>query len=110
MRFVMTQFSEMSLAELVSARDQIDTLIKQKKSEEANNLLKEFQERADSLGIDLNELVGTKGKKKKSGSKLPAKYQNPDNKSETWSGQGRQPKWVRNQMSQGKNLEDLAIS
>jgi DNA-binding protein H-NS len=37
------------------------------------------------------------------------KYRNPDNPSETWSGRGRQPKWVQMAISHDRKLEDFAI-
>ncbi|HEX9814462.1 MAG TPA: H-NS histone family protein [Myxococcota bacterium] len=36
-------------------------------------------------------------------------YRNPCNSAETWTGRGRQPKWVREALARGKRLEDLAI-
>jgi DNA-binding protein H-NS len=38
------------------------------------------------------------------------KYCNPENPSETWSGRGKQPRWVRAQLASGKKLDDLFIS
>ena len=37
------------------------------------------------------------------------KYRNPDNASETWSGRGRKPKWVEEQLAAGKSQEALLI-
>ena len=37
------------------------------------------------------------------------KYQNPENHAETWSGRGRQPRWVQAQLKAGKKLEDFLI-
>ena len=37
------------------------------------------------------------------------KYRNPDDPSVTWSGRGRQPKWVQVAIAGGQTLEDLAI-
>jgi len=36
-------------------------------------------------------------------------YRNPNNSAETWSGRGRQPKWVRDALARGARLEDLTI-
>ncbi|MBW2493987.1 MAG: H-NS histone family protein [Deltaproteobacteria bacterium] len=36
-------------------------------------------------------------------------YRNPDNSAETWTGRGRQPRWVRDALAAGMSLEDLAI-
>ena len=41
---------------------------------------------------------------------VAAKYRNPDNHSETWSGRGRKPKWVEDKVAGGKSLDDLLIS
>ena len=37
------------------------------------------------------------------------KYQNPKNPSETWSGRGKQPRWLKVQLRAGKKLNDLLI-
>jgi len=37
-------------------------------------------------------------------------YRNPSNSAETWTGRGRQPKWVRDAIDRGARLEDLAIN
>ena len=42
--------------------------------------------------------------------KVVAKYRNPERPSETWSGRGIQPHWVRAQLRTGKKFEDLLIS
>ena len=43
------------------------------------------------------------------GRKVAPKYRNPDNKQETWTGRGRQPKWVVAILKAGKKLEDIRI-
>ena len=40
---------------------------------------------------------------------VSAKYRNPDNPAETWSGRGHQPRWLQAQLGHGRTLEDLAI-
>ena len=37
-------------------------------------------------------------------------YRNPSNSAETWTGRGRQPKWVREALARELRLEDLAIN
>jgi DNA-binding protein H-NS len=37
------------------------------------------------------------------------KYRNPANAAEEWSGRGRRPKWVEEQLAAGKDLPDLRI-
>src|SRR4051812_9908746 len=35
------------------------------------------------------------------------KYRNPDQPSETWSGRGKQPRWLVAQLSLGRRIEDF---
>jgi hypothetical protein len=37
-------------------------------------------------------------------------YRNPRNSAETWTGRGRQPKWVRETLARGVRLEELVIN
>ena len=39
-----------------------------------------------------------------------AKYANPADQSETWSGKGRKPAWVSEYVATGKKIEDLLIN
>lgn len=38
------------------------------------------------------------------------KYRNPNDPSETWSGRGKQPRWLKAQLRAGKKLSDLLIN
>src|SRR5258708_4596975 len=37
------------------------------------------------------------------------KYRNPDQPSETWSGRGKQPRWLVAQLNWGKRIDDFRI-
>jgi DNA-binding protein H-NS len=37
------------------------------------------------------------------------KFHNPDNPAEKWSGRGRSPRWVAQQLGSGKQTEELKI-
>ena len=37
------------------------------------------------------------------------KYRNPQQPSETWSGRGKQPRWLTAQLKSGKRLDDFRI-
>lgn len=41
--------------------------------------------------------------------KVAAKYRNPANTGETWTGRGKQPRWLAAYTAQGKKLEDFLI-
>jgi len=40
---------------------------------------------------------------------VPPKYRNPKKPEETWSGRGRQPRWLAQQIAHGKSLEAFLI-
>jgi DNA-binding protein H-NS len=43
-------------------------------------------------------------------SEIAPKYRNPENPSETWTGRGREPKWLQHQIASGKSKDDFLIS
>ena len=54
---------------------------------------------------DLYPLAG-RGKKR---SKSAAKYANPEDRSQTYTGRGRRPKWLEARLKKGAKMEDFAI-
>lgn len=46
---------------------------------------------------------------KSAGSKVAPKYRNPTNPSETWSGRGRQPRWLAALVQKGKEPSEFLI-
>ncbi|MEM8629920.1 MAG: H-NS histone family protein [Pseudomonadota bacterium] len=64
---------------------------------------------AKEFGFSLSDLVGGQKAGKAAGGKSPAKFRNPEDSTQTWSGRGRQPAWYRAAISAGKSPEDLAI-
>ena len=44
------------------------------------------------------------------GGKIPPKYRNPDNPSETWAGRGLKPRWLAAALKAGKKMEHFAIA
>jgi DNA-binding protein H-NS len=84
--------------------------------EELRRLAREagFEVTLTKIGDDTGTRRRGKGKSGKEGgdrrrNPVRAKYRNPDNPSETWSGRGRQPKWVQMAIAHDRKLEDLAI-
>ena len=41
--------------------------------------------------------------------KVPPKYRNPDNPAETWTGRGRQPRWLAAKVKRGAKVADFLI-
>jgi DNA-binding protein H-NS len=69
--------------------------------------LAELEEKARALGFSLAELTGAAKTRKRS--PAVAKYANPADSSDTWSGRGRKPRWFADALKSGKKPDDFAI-
>ena len=58
------------------------------------------------------QLVGNirRDRKRRPYPKVIPKYQNPEDLAETWSGRGKQPRWLSREVRAGKKLDDFLIS
>jgi DNA-binding protein H-NS len=65
------------------------------------------------LEIRLDELrrkfEETSARERRRYPKVHPKFRNPEPPHQTWSGRGRQPRWVSEMLEAGKSLEDLRI-
>lgn len=99
--------SKMSLDQLKAHRKDVDKAISGFQSRQRAEAMKELQAVAKKHGMPLDDIVGGKGKKTKA--KAPAKYRNPGDANQTWSGRGRQPEWYKAAMKNGKKPADMEI-
>ncbi|HQU68880.1 MAG TPA: H-NS histone family protein [Albidovulum sp.] len=102
-----TALENMSLKELKALHAQVGRLIDGYEDRRKQEALRELEEKARALGFSLDEIVGAKVARKRAPAK--AKYANPANRSDTWTGRGRKPRWVEAALKSGKSLADLAI-
>jgi DNA-binding protein H-NS len=63
---------------------------------------------AQSAGLSVDQLLSTKVPKTKAakGGTVEAKYRNPEDPSQQWTGRGRQPAWVKAWIASGKSMDD----
>ena len=66
-----------------------------------------LEEKARAMGFSLAELTGTAAPRKRS--VAVAKYANPADASETWSGRGRKPRWFADALAAGRPESDLLV-
>lgn len=99
--------NSMSLKELKDLQSQVAKAISGFEDRRKRDALAALEEKAKDLGFSLAELTGATKPRKRSPS--VAKYANPANKSDTWSGRGRKPRWFSDAIAKGKKPQDLAI-
>jgi DNA-binding protein H-NS len=107
MTAVELNLNAMSLKELKDLQSQIGKAIASFEERRKRAALAELEEKAREMGFSLAELSGLSSTKSRSVS--AAKYANPANGSDTWTGRGRKPRWFAEALASGKKPEDMAI-
>jgi DNA-binding protein H-NS len=109
METVMAKISldKLSVADLKELQRDVATALVQRQAQEREQLKQDMQALAARHGLSLDEIVG-RGKGKKGGT-VAVKYRNSDNMSETWTGRGRQPRWLVAQLKKGAKLEKFLV-
>ena len=94
------KLEEMSVEELWTLHEEVASLLSSKIVAEKAKL----DERHRKIsGFSIVE------QKRRPYPKVLPKYRNPKNPNETWSGRGKQPRWVASQLGSGKKLDQFLI-
>jgi len=97
----------LSLKELKDLQSQIARAITSYEDRKKKEAIAELEDRARALGFTLPELLGVSSVKKRA--PASAKYANPANAADTWSGRGRKPRWFVEALQAGKSVEELMV-
>lgn len=96
---------KMSLKDLVELEGKVQKAISVARDRERVEVKQALAALAEKRGFSVSELFGGRGRGKSSA----AKYANPDNKSETWTGRGRKPNWLVAKLGKGAKITDFTI-
>lgn len=96
---------KLSLKELVALNWKIRRAIMQARARERAEVKKKLAELAAANGFSISELLGRRVTSKGS----IAKYANPDDSGDTWTGRGRKPDWLNARLRKGAKLQDFAL-
>jgi len=100
---------DLSLPELKKLLKDVTTAITGFEARKKAEARAKLEETARELGFNLNELLGGDVATKRTRAPAEAKYRNPQNNDETWSGRGRRPAWFLAAVDAGATPEDLLI-
>lgn len=100
---------KMSLKDLVELEAKVKKAIAAARDRERVDLKRKMAEMAETHGFSVTELFGGVRGKAKGKSLGVARYANPDNKADTWTGRGRKPNWLVDRLKKGSKLDDFAI-
>ena len=101
----MTDIQNKSKEELLALIAEAQTQLEAIKRSHYKEVIAKIKELAASIGVtvDIHETS------KPQPTKNPAKFRNPDNPSQTWTGQGMAPKWLKDLVKQGHNKDEYLI-
>lgn len=104
------------MEELRSLRGQVDRAISGFSERKRRDAVAAAEEAIKAHGFSsLSDLTGGRRRGARGGKPAArpapsdeARYANPDDSSQTWSGRGRRPRWIQDALASGRSLEDFA--
>jgi DNA-binding protein H-NS len=100
-------FGGMTLKQMIDMQDRLAAAIEEKRKEDREETKRAVEEFAEKRGFSVTDLFGATGRKK--GGKVAVKYINPENRSETWTGRGRTPRWLAEKLKKGAKIDQFEI-
>jgi DNA-binding protein H-NS len=104
------KLNEMSRKDLEKLAAEVQKALKAVEAAEKKMALEAAKKAAAEYGFSLSEITQTTGRTAASAkAKRPPKYFNPKDKSQTWSGSGRQPFWFKDALKAGTDPSKMEI-
>jgi DNA-binding protein H-NS len=103
----MDNINSLSLKELKELQSQVAKAIASFEDRKKKIAFVDLQEMARAKGFTLEELTGISVVRRRA--PAVAKYANPADATDTWSGRGRKPRWFLKALASGRTPEDLSI-
>lgn len=108
---MMPDISELSVDELKRLQLEAEALIASKKDQAVEEAYQQVLKIAESVGLSIEQLLefGAQKRKKTTRKSVEPRYRNTENTQETWTGRGKQPRWLVAALEKGAKLEDFLI-
>ncbi len=97
----------LSFDELKQVARDVEGEMVRRQEEDKERFFRDAQEIAERYGVSVDAFLNADVGRKKE--RAPAKYKNPNNSKQTWTGKGRQPTWVKEVVAGGATLEEMEI-
>ena len=107
----------MNSKELEKLLNDVKKALQTAKARDRRQAMKAAEKAAGEWGFSLNDLAAgekpakkqRKNKAKVAKAKSKPQFANPADKTQTWTGKGRQPNWFRTAVEKGKSPDDMRI-
>jgi DNA-binding protein H-NS len=102
----------LSKSELKALQRQVEQALSKSETRRKRDALAAVERAVREYGLTLEEVFATASTSKSKRSFTPteaseAKFRNPENPQETWSGRGRRPGWFKAHLEAGKSEDEL---
>jgi len=104
----MTEYNALSEKELQTVIDQAEKALKEKQIIKRKEVIAQIKSLATSIGVTV-VIKEDEKKSVKKGKKVAAKYYNPADESQKWTGRGVTPKWMRALVEAGHDKSEFLI-
>ncbi|MFG0636783.1 H-NS histone family protein [Acinetobacter soli] len=103
--------SELSVEDLKRLQAEAEQLIASKKDQAIEDAYNQILEVAERVGYSVEQLLeyGAQKRKKTTRKSVEPRYRSKSNPEETWTGRGKQPRWLVAELEKGAKLEDFLI-
>jgi DNA-binding protein H-NS len=98
----MNDLSKLSLADLRTLESQVQEALKTHNYLAISKAREQILHIAHSAGLSVNDILSTKAPKRVKSAPVAPKYRNPAAASQTWSGRGRKPLWIKALLEGGR--------
>ncbi|ENV52084.1 putative DNA binding protein [Acinetobacter junii CIP 107470 = MTCC 11364] len=102
--------AHLSIEQLMQLQDEAAQLIEVKKEKSVDDAYNQILAIADNVGYTVHDLIayGQQKGKNKIRKKAEPRYRK-EQTGETWTGRGKQPHWLVNEIKNGAKLDDFLI-
>jgi DNA-binding protein H-NS len=108
------ELEAMSVDDLWSLHEEVSRILSARITSEKRELEKRLavlnRGRGAVEGEDVKPSYNANGKPRRRYPRVFPKYRNPQMPHETWSGRGKQPRWLAAALKTGRKMEDFVIS
>lgn len=108
---MMPDISNLSVEELKRLQVEAEALIASKKDQAVEDAYQQILDIADNVGLSIEQILefGATKRKKSTRKSVEPRYRSKKNSADTWTGRGKQPRWLVAELESGAKLEDFLI-
>jgi DNA-binding protein H-NS len=104
----MSDLKGLSEDQLKDMINNAEKALKEKQLNKRKEVIAQIKELAASAGITV-DIKEEDGRSSRKGVKVSAKYRNPENPDQTWTGRGVAPKWMQALLNAGREKTEFLI-